>query len=36
MDPNRRKPNSLLPVVDGDNQLLGLLRLHDLLHAGLA
>lgn len=36
MEHNRRKPISVLPVVDGDNQLLGLLRLHDLVQAGLA
>ena len=36
MERNRRKPISVLPVVDGDKQLLGLLRLHDLVQAGLA
>ena len=36
MEHNRRKPISVLPVVDDRNLLLGLLRLHDLVQAGLA
>ena len=35
MEHKRRKPISVLPVVDGDKQLLGLLRLRDLVQAGL-
>ena len=33
---NRRKPISVLPVVGDNKQLIGLLRLHDLVQAGLA
>ncbi|MGB1196520.1 MAG: KpsF/GutQ family sugar-phosphate isomerase [Synechococcus sp.] len=36
MEHNRRKPISVLPVVDEKDGLLGLLRLHDLVQAGLA
>ena len=36
MEHNRRKPISVLPVVDHEKQLMGLLRLHDLIQAGLA
>jgi arabinose-5-phosphate isomerase len=36
MEHNRRKPISVLPVVDAQKRLLGLLRLHDLVQAGLA
>ena len=36
MEHNRRKPISVLPVVDDNGQLHGLLRLHDLVQAGLA
>ncbi len=37
MEHNRRKPISVLPVVnDDDGQIQGLLRLHDLVQAGLA
>ena len=36
MEHNRRKPISVLPVVDQHDLLLGLLRLHDLVQAGLA
>ena len=36
MEHNRRKPISVLPVVDASGQLSGLLRLHDLVPAGLA
>ena len=35
MEHNRRKPISVLPVVDSRGKMQGLLRLHDLL-AGLA
>ena len=35
MEQNRRKPISVLPVVDAENRLEGLLRLHDLVQAGL-
>jgi len=36
MENNRRKPISVLPVVDENDRLKGLLRLHDLVQAGLA
>ena len=36
MEHNRRKPISVLPVVNQEHQLIGLLRLHDLVQAGLA
>ena len=36
MEHNRRKPISVLPVVEEQGVLLGLLRLHDLVQAGLA
>ena len=36
MERNRRKPISVLPVVNGTQQMMGLLRLHDLVQAGLA
>ena len=36
MEHNRRKPISVLPVVNQKSQLMGLLRLHDLVQAGLA
>ena len=36
MEHNRRKPISVLPVVDDQDKLHGLLRLHDLVQAGLA
>ena len=36
MEHNRRKPISVLPVVNQEQQLMGLLRLHDLVQAGLA
>jgi arabinose-5-phosphate isomerase len=36
MENNRRKPISVLPVVGDNKQLIGLLRLHDLVQAGLA
>ena len=36
MEHNRRKPISVLPVVDEQKLLSGLLRLHDLVQAGLA
>jgi len=36
MEHNQRKPIAVLPVVDARNQLQGLLRLHDLVQAGLA
>ena len=37
MEHNRRQqPISVLPVVDRDQQVIGLLRLHDLVQAGLA
>ena len=35
MEHNRRKPISVLPVVNAHGQLEGLLRLHDLVQAGL-
>jgi arabinose-5-phosphate isomerase len=36
MERNRRKAIGVLPVVDGEDRMLGLLRLHDLVQAGLA
>jgi arabinose-5-phosphate isomerase len=36
MERNRRKAIGVLPVVDDQCQMLGLLRLHDLVQAGLA
>ena len=36
MEHNRRKPIAVLPVVNSDGVLEGLLRLHDLVQAGLA
>ena len=36
MEHNRRKSISVLPVVNNVGQLVGLLRLHDLVQAGLA
>ena len=36
MEHNRRKPVSVLPVVNAAGELDGLLRLHDLVQAGLA
>ena len=35
MERNRRKAIAVLPVVDGDQRMRGLLRLHDLVQAGL-
>ena len=35
MEHNRRKPITVLPVQGSDGSLLGLLRLHDLVQAGL-
>ena len=35
MEHNRRKPITVLPVTDRDRRMLGLLRLHDLVQAGL-
>jgi arabinose-5-phosphate isomerase len=36
MERNSRKPIAVLPVVGESNQMLGLLRLHDLVQAGLS
>ena len=36
MEHNRRKPIAVLPVVNKEQKLEGLLRLHDLVQAGLA
>jgi arabinose-5-phosphate isomerase len=36
MERNHRKEIGILPVVDAEKRLLGLLRLHDLVQAGLA
>jgi arabinose-5-phosphate isomerase len=36
MEHNPRKPIAVLPVVDAHERMLGLLRLHDLVQAGLA
>jgi arabinose-5-phosphate isomerase len=35
MERNRRKAIGVLPVIDADRRVLGLLRLHDLVQAGL-
>ncbi len=35
MDGHQPRPINLLPVVDGDGRAVGLLRMHDLVHAGL-
>jgi arabinose-5-phosphate isomerase len=35
MERNRRKAIAVLPVVSADARMLGLLRLHDLVMAGL-
>tara|TARA_Y100000589_G_scaffold175238_1_gene166322 strand:- start:540 stop:1508 length:969 start_codon:yes stop_codon:yes gene_type:complete len=35
MEKNRKKPISLLPVVGEDYEFIGILRLHDLIQAGL-
>ena len=36
MEKNRKKPISFLPVVDKKSNLIGILRLHDLIQAGLS
>jgi len=36
MEKNKKKPISLLPVIDKDNEFIGILRLHDLIQAGLS
>jgi len=36
MEKNRKKPISLLPVVDKKSEFIGILRLHDLIQAGLS
>ena len=36
MENNRRKPISVLPVLDEQSKFIGLLRLHDLVKAGLS
>ena len=36
MEQRRQRPINLLPVVDGGEQLLGILRLHELVQAGLS
>ena len=36
MEHNRRKPISVMPVVNANGEFQGLLRLHDLVQAGLA
>ena len=35
MERNRRKPIGVLPVLAAEGPMLGLLRLHDLVQAGL-
>ena len=35
MERNRRKAIGVLPVIDSAERMLGLLRLHDLVQAGL-
>ena len=34
MEKNFKKPISVLPVIDSENNICGLLRLHDLVQAG--
>ncbi len=36
MEKNRKKPISLLPVIGRNSEFIGLLRLHDLIQAGLS
>tara|TARA_B100000212_G_scaffold342473_1_gene329839 strand:+ start:393 stop:1358 length:966 start_codon:yes stop_codon:yes gene_type:complete len=36
MEKNRKKPISLLPVIDNNSEFIGILRLHDLIQAGLS
>ena len=36
MEKNRKKPISLLPVIDKNYEFIGILRLHDLIQAGLS
>ena len=33
---NRKKPISLLPVIGQNHEIIGILRLHDLIQAGLS
>jgi arabinose-5-phosphate isomerase len=35
MEGHRPRPINLLPVVDGEGRAVGLIRLHDLVQAGL-
>ena len=35
MEKNIKKPVSVIPIVSKSNEMLGLLRLHDLVNAGL-
>ena len=35
MEENRKKPISVLPVISEKNNFLGIIRLHDLVQAGL-
>ena len=34
MENNRKKPVSVLPVINGEEKMIGILRLHDLIQAG--
>ena len=36
MERNRKKSIAVMPVIDHSKNMLGLLRLHDLIQAGLA
>ena len=36
MEKNRKKPISLLPVIGKNHEFIGILRLHDLIQAGLS
>ena len=36
MEKNRKKPISLLPVIGQNHEIIGILRLHDLIQAGLS
>ena len=36
MEKNRKKPITILPVIGDNSEFLGILKLHDLLQAGLS
>ncbi len=35
MEINRKKPITIMPIINQKNKLIGFLRLHDLIQAGL-